>query len=228
MDWSFWQNFSNVLILVGALFGGILVSIGTFGHYYCGKKIGQKDATQHAQSGVLEPASKVLFSADTETYPKMEFGDSGAVFVFAGKPGTPLLKFAEGSALTIEVENDQIKISILIRDKSGTVVAELIKNEWKVNRNHSWDRNYSKNALEVKDDTGDIVLQIRLVVDKVQLQAKVYDSTGRGVGIGKVLGLDGWGGEIELTGPNHPELLLKIDPIFKYPSDSHLGELADE
>jgi len=211
-------NIAQTFCQIGIAIFSILAILCGYGSHYYGKKI-------DAYSGLLK--SKVLFSEKTETYPKMEFGDSGAVLLFAGTPGTPLLTFAKDNALTIEVENDQIKVSILIRDKSGTVVAELIKNEWKVNRNHSWDRNYSKNELEVKDDTGDIVLQIRLVGDKVQLQAKVYDSTGRGVGIGKVLGPDGWGGGIELTGPNHPELLLTIDPIFKYPSDSHLGELAE-
>ncbi len=208
------QTVCQIFIAVGI----IVTALAGYGTHHYGKKI-------DAYSGLLE--SKVLFSARTETYPKMEFGDSGSVLLFAGTPGTPLLTFTKDNALTIEVENDQIKVSKLIRDNSGKVVAELIKNEWKVNRNHSWDRNYSKNALEVKDDTGDIVLQIRLIGDKVQLQAKFYNSTGRGVGIGKVLGPDGWGGGIELTGPNHPELLLKIDPIFKYPSDSHLGELAE-
>jgi len=157
----------------------------------------------------------------------MEFGDSGAVFVFGGKPGTPLLKFAEGNALTIVIEDGQLKVSTLIRDKSGQVVAELVKNEWKVNRNQTWDRNYSKNALEVKDNTGDIVLQIKLVEDKVQFQAKIYDSSGRGVAIGKVLGPEGWGGGIERIEPNRP-VLINIKPMFKYPSDLHLGELADE
>ncbi len=87
-----------------------------------------------------------------------------------------------------------------------------------------WDRNYSQNALEIKDNTGDIIFQIRLIENRVQLQAKIYDSNGNGIGIHG----DEKGGYIELTGINHPVLNFKIEPIFKYPSDLHLGEFISK
>ncbi len=82
-------------------------------------------------------------------------------------------------------------------------------------------------ALEVKDPTGDIVLQVKLLADRVQFQAKIYDSNGVRWGIGKKSGPEGRGGVIEKTGSAHPSLTLKIEHIFKYPSDLHLGELVE-
>ena len=97
-----------------------------------------------------------------------------------------------------------------------------------MNPDKSWDRNYSNDALEVKDPSGDIILQVKVVEDRIQFQAKLYDATGRRIGLGKSKGPDGWGGSIEFTGSNRPELKLKIQPLFKYPSDLHLGEYLND
>jgi hypothetical protein len=156
----------------------------------------------------------------------VEFGDSGAILRYTGPQGSPLFTFAEDTRLTIVSENGKVKVTVTIRDKTGRVVAELIKNAWKVNPQNSWDRNYTDDALEVRDPSGDVVLQVKALPDRIQLQAKFYDSSGRGFGFGKVLGPDGWGGGLEFTGPANPQLRLKITPMFKYPSDLHLGELV--
>lgn len=228
------QTISQVLVGVGIL----LTALGGFGAYFFGQRAERDRAMQidlkaaekaqkETYAGLLQSDSKILFSVDKQVYPKLEFGDSGSILLFKGPQGTPLFKIAEDNDITVEVERGQVKVSTMIRDSQGRIVAEIAKNEWKVNPKNSWDRNFSKDALEVKDPTGDIVLQVKLVDDRVQFQAKLYDSTGRGIAFGKVLGPDGWGGGIELTGPNHPKLTLKIAPIFKYPSELHLGKFLE-
>jgi len=218
------QTICQVVVAIGLL----MAALGGFGAYYFGKLVEKDSAARTSYSGRLEKEKKFIkvLVAKEQAYPKLEIGDSGAVLMYAGPQGSPLFRFAEDSALTVELENSEVKVSTIIRDRTGRIVAELTRNEWKVNPLNTWDRNYSKNALEVKDPTGDIVLQVILVDDRVRFQAKLYDSTGRGIGIGKVRGPEGWGGGIELTGPSHPNLQLKIPPIFNYPSDLHLGELA--
>jgi hypothetical protein len=166
----------------------------------------------------------VLRAAEEEGLPQLEFGDSGSVLRFGGEKGAPLLRMFGDNDLTVVVEDGQVKVSTLIRDRSGSAVAEIVNNEWKVNPAKSFDRNYSKNELEVKDDAGEIVLQIRVLHDRVQFQGKFYDRHGNGVALGKMRHGDEVGGVIEMTGPAHPELLLQIEPIFRYPSDQHLGE----
>jgi hypothetical protein len=221
------SNLQTIFQIATAI-GLVITALGGFGAYYFGKMVEKETAAKTSYSGRLEKKNdnvKIL-DAKERAYPKLEFGDSGAVLVYAGPQGSPLFSFADENALTIELENSDVKVSTIIRDKTGRVVAELKKNEWKVNPNNTWDRNYSTNALEVKDPTGDIVLQVILLDDRVRFQAKLYDSSGRGISFGKVRGPEGWGGGIEITGPKHPDLLLKISPVFKYPSDLHLGEMT--
>jgi len=185
-----------------------------------------KEAAKVKYVGTLKPKARVLFSTRDNVTPMIELGDGGTIFSFAGPQGQPLFKIFDDNSLTVVIDGGRVKVSTLIRDKSGAAVAELINNEWKVNRNNTFDRNYSKDALEVKDNSGDIVLQVRVLNDRIQFQGKFYNSQGNGVAIGKHD--SGKGGTIEMTGANHPHLELKIEPIFQYPSENHLGELVQK
>ncbi len=219
-----WQTLSQVAIVLGVL----LTALGGYGAYVFGKRVDREKEAPAAYSGELRANEEILFSGPNHVWPKIEFGDSGAILMYTGPEGSPLFRIGEETGLTIVREGRQVKLSTIIRDQNGRVVAELVKNEWKVNPHNSWDRNYTADTLEVKDPTGDIVLQVRALPDRIQLQAKFYEATGRGVGFGAIRGPDGqWGGGIELTGSAHPRLTLRIAPLFKYPSDRHLGEPVD-
>lgn len=181
-----------------------------------------KEEAKAKYAGIIEPTSKVLFSARENTVRNIELGDGGTILAFNGPQGAPLFKIFGENALTIISDGGRLKVSTIIRNRTGAVVAELINNEWKVNKNNTFDRNYSKDALEVKDDTGDIVLQVRLLDDRIQFQGKFYDSQGNGFGLGKHP--SGKGAIMVRCTPSDPGLDLKIEPIFKYPSDNHIRE----
>lgn len=215
-----WQAISQVIVALGI----VLTALGGYGAYYFSKRIDRDKELRTAYTGELKAKEEILVSAKDRVWPKVEFGDSGAILMFTGPQGEPLIKFSEDTNLTIIREQGRVKVSVSIRDKTGRLVAELLKNEWKVNPQNAWDRNYTTDALEVRDPTGDVVLQARALTDRIQLQAKFYDSNGRGFAFGKVLGPQGWGGGLEFTGPANPNLRMKIEPMFKYPSDSHFGE----
>lgn len=179
-----------------------------------------KEKTKYA--GTLKPEPKILLSVENKIYPELELGDGGTIFSWRGRENEPLFKIFKDSHITISIDDRQLKVSAKIKNRNG-VIAELTKNEWKINPNNLFDRNYSRNALEVKDNTGEIVLQIKHIGDRIQFQSKFYDDDGNGFGIGKRP--SGKGGIIEITGINHPQLELKIEPMFKYPSDLHFGKL---
>lgn len=173
--------------------------------------------------GTLEPENKILLSTADNTIPKIEIGDSGTIFVWNGPQGMNLFTIFDDNALKILSENGQIKLSTLIRDKNGNVVAEIVDNEWRSNiRPISWDRNYNKHAIEVKDRTGDVILQVRVLNDRIQFQGKFYSGSGDGFAL--VAAPWGTGAIMEIK-KNDEHLESHIEPIFKYPSDSHLGEL---
>lgn len=186
-------------------------------------EIREKEVSRYA--GVLEGKPITILSARQQVYPKLQLGNSKSILVWQGPKGEPIMRVFEDTDLTIWIENGALKISTKIRNKKGEMVAELIGNEWKAKPEKIWDRNYSDNALEVIDDTGDVILQVVLKEALVQFAAKMYSSTGQAVGLGSAedpkLGVVG---VIEVRPPGQP-LELSIEPIFKYPSELHLGEL---
>ena len=210
-SWPIWASFTiSGLLIVGAIIQTVIEIRAS------------KEEAKSKYAGVIEPTSKVLLSARERTVRNLELGDGGTILAFNGPEGAPLFKFFQDNALTIISDKGVLKVSTTIRNRKGSVVAELVNNEWKVNRNNTFDRNYSKDALEVKDDSGDIVLQVKVLEDRIQFQGKFYDSQGNGVGMGK--DPSGTGGVIVRCTPNDPGLNLKIQPMFKYPSDNHIGE----
>jgi len=223
--WSMGIRILLALIIYGAIGAGLATLIGITQNR---EEMQNQEERKKAYTGRLQPEKKILFSGKDHIYRDLEIGDSGALLRNVGLEGTPIFHFIEVNDIVIEVEDGQLKLSTKIRDKKGQIIAEIIKNEWKVNPQNSWDRNYSQNSLEVRDTTGDIVLQVKLVEDRLQFQAKLYDSTGRGFAIGKSFGPEKRGGIIEQTNPNHPNLIIvSIKPMFKYPSELHLGEFVE-
>jgi len=176
--------------------------------------------------GVLSRAKSTVLSAVQEAYPRIRLGDSDTFLVWKGVQGEPIIKFFEDAHLTIWIEDGGLKVSTLVRGKAGHLVAEIVANEWRVQRPPGvFDRNYDREALEVRGPDGDVILQVVLEEDYIRFAAKMYDSSGRGIAVGA--GQDpqfGKVGVIEVTGPEHPDLELVIPPLFKYPSDLHFGE----
>jgi hypothetical protein len=181
-------------------------------------------------SGILYPKIDTLFSPKGGTKRILEFGDSGSQLMLSpdSPAGMPFFNFWGESNLTIEIIDGRLKVSTQIRDPSGDLVAELIRNEWKVAPPpKTWDRNYTSDALEVKNVGGRVVLQVRVLPDRIQLLGEWWGSAGQGVRFAKfkepTTGQTG-GMFVPLrrnANPDEPH----IDPIFKYPSDSHFGEL---
>lgn len=172
----------------------------------------------------MKPERKNIFPLqdDSSVY-LFQFGSSDTI-ISSSQPSI-LFQFANDNALKLSTDSEGIKVSIAINDKSGKLVAELIDSEWKIRPNDLWDRNYSENALEIKDNSGDVIFQVILTENKVQLQGKFYDSKGKGWAI---YGDKGGGGNITPIGADSPFPDVKIKPLFKYPSDLHLGEFINK
>ena len=142
------------------------------------------------------------------------------MLVQTAESGTPAFSFKGGNLLIVR-EDEQVKVSVKLFSRKGALLAELIDNEWKVNQSQTWDRNYSADALEVKDSSGKIVLQVKALQDRIQIQAILWGEDGYGLAL--------WveEGQALFQGlkPNVPYNQI-IQPMFKYPSESHLGELV--
>jgi len=174
--------------------------------------------------GVLRPEFRLVFAFGKQNIGRtFEIGDSGSMLTYTGPEGTPALKFADGSNLTIEERKGKLYVSSESLDPNGNLIAELKRNQWKVAPS-AWDRNYTNDALEIRNPQGRVVLQVRLVNDRVQLQGEWWNSSGRGVRLVKSPDPSHPGGLVVFlrTGNEAPQ----VQPMFEYPSDLHLGELA--
>lgn len=206
------QTFFQVLIA----FGIICTAIGGFGTYRVGKKIEQKVEEISKYTGVI----KTIFSMKENIIPKIQIGDRGPIF-----QGNFILFKRLG--LQVKVKDKQIKVSASVTDYNNELVAEIVDNEWKVNPNKSFDRNYSNDAFEVKDNKGKVVLQIRIADNVLQFQGILYDPQK---GLSWLIAQRERNGRMDgFMEVQKPEtgFSYSITPIFKYPSSSHLGEYAD-
>ena len=182
-------------------------------------------------SGMLRPEATLLFSpGGGGTTPKLQIDDSGVFFISpSGGPFDLLFPALEASKFKVESIDGKIKFSTKITDANGDLIAEIIRNEWKVSAiGRAWDHNYSDDALEVKDSKGRVVLQVRAMPDRIQIQGAWYIDMEPPNGIRRAII---WkdktqsGAQIVFV-PRDAENIPSIPPIFKYPGDKHLGELA--
>jgi hypothetical protein len=116
-----------------------------------------------------------------------------------------------GPADKIKVVRDgnDLKLSTTVRDSAGNLIVEIVNNDWRVSKSETncWDKNYTDDSLEVKDGRGRVVLQVRLLPDRVELQAEYPDGDSGLLEVGFYNKEDG------------------ITPVFKYPSNEHWQEI---
>ncbi|MCX6704575.1 MAG: hypothetical protein NTZ07_04005 [Candidatus Woesebacteria bacterium] len=185
-----------------------------------GKKIEKKNEDISKYTGVIKAHPITIFSLKENIIPKVQIGDRGPIF----QGDFSLFKRL---GLQVRIKDKQIKVSASVTDYNNELVATIIDNEWKVNPNKSFDRNYSNDAFEVKDNKGKVVLQIKLTEKILQFQGILYDPK-RGLSwLVAQRERDGrMDGFMEIQKPGE-SFSYSISPIFKYPSNLHLGEYAD-
>ncbi len=103
--------------------------------------------------------------------------------------------------------------------RNGGVIAEMKDNEWKHQQPAIFDRNYTRDALEIRDKTGKVALQVANLGNTVHVAAVFHCKNDWTYMVGPIAGE---GAAIELRRPGEP-LTYEIPPICDYPSDLHFG-----
>lgn len=177
-----------------------------------------------AMTGRIEPPSVVLFSPSSALKTLLEVGDSGTVFHWAGDPGSPMFVLGE-DGLTIErLANGSVAVTTTIRDANGKIIAELVRNEWKLRPSLLWDRNFNTSAVEVRGEDGRIVLQARAMPDRIRLQGMWRSKTGSFFELVKSPDPNKQGALMIMREDQH----VPIPPLFRYPSEKHLGKFVSD
>jgi hypothetical protein len=120
--------------------------------------------------------------------------------------------------LSVSVKNSRLYVSTIIRAENGDLLAEIRENEWKVNTGR-FDRNYTDNALEVRDAAGKLVLQVVNFGDVVHFAGTFHTKKGNAVSF---VPLEDRTALIEIA-PSIRDSQVHIDPVFEYSSELHLG-----
>jgi hypothetical protein len=177
----------------------------------------ENDAATKRHTGELKPQPGFDLNPKHELVPTFQIGSSNKItfsnVIYLGLKDCPL---------KVVVRDGRLFVSTLIRNKHGDVVAEIVDNEWKVAPPpRTFDRNYTDHALEVKDASGDVVLQIVLRDDIAQIQGKWYSADGAGFAM--YVREDGEPA-LEKFPSGDQFRFAKIRPMFKYPSELHPGQ----
>jgi hypothetical protein len=215
-------------------FIGALIFTGAIGWVAYPRMVsGWKEDRSSATSGMLEArASEDPNSTACGANPCMQFGPEkdGTTIAWAGLKDLAPMQIV-GENFFLKKEHGKLLLTTRVRDSNGSIVVEINDNKWTVNPSEdvSWDKNYSKNALEVKDRRGRIVLQIILFANVVRVQGEWWTENRNGARV-----LRPYPFQHPQSGPvfiimsplNHPDE-PHIEPIFKYPSKEHWGEFVD-
>ncbi|MBS1804763.1 MAG: hypothetical protein JST28_15470 [Acidobacteria bacterium] len=132
-----------------------------------------------------------------------------------------LFKILDDMGINVRPGDNGPVLSTTVKDWNGNVVAEITDNHWRVIPRHCSDKNFDANSLEIKDDSGHVIFQARIFANKIQLKGEWHDQFGHGVRLGRT-GIGQWDTYEKWRS------LEPIAPIFKYPSESYLGEFIQQ
>jgi energy-coupling factor transporter transmembrane protein EcfT len=191
-----------VLMTILILFSALVTAYATYN--------ADIDKMYSGTSGKIQPNSH------GRIYPCITLGGAGTV-CSNGPGGLAISNGCSNSSdrIMVWVENGQLMISAVVRDKSGRVLATINGNEWDTaTRPTIYDRNFDKNAVEVIDNYGKIVLQVNMVGENASVVGVFYGDNGTVLTIARgIITTD--------------EIPLNVDRIFVYPSELHKGERAE-
>lgn len=174
---------------------------------------------QPAWVGMLRPNVSFL-SFFVKNHPLRDLVVGGTTFRMIGS-SDEFIRISGRTGLALQSEREKLLLTTRVHDRQGRLVGEIVRNEWRVRPVSAWDRNYTSDALEVRDESGDVVLQVRMLPTAVHLQAKFHCPSDSVAFVAQQAPRKG---AAFVKGREYVDR-VRIKPIFRYPSDFNMGEL---
>jgi hypothetical protein len=181
-----------------------------------------KEAERHQENkrgpdaleGDLRGAGLTFNDGRARMTPWVQIADTGPTFIMVpskpGEPTPPYFNPFPDSEFRTEFGKKGPLVSTTVRDSEGHIVAII-----------------DKNAFEVLDSSLHVVLQLRILKDRVQVQGEWWDNQGHGLRMVKPLKPTKEVGALVMPlGPGNKKNDSLIKPIFKYPSKHHWHEFV--
>lgn len=118
------------------------------------------------------------------------------------------------------IEDGKMFLTMKVKDTSGKLIALINKNEWLVNPNNFFDRNFDDRGIEILGESGTVIMHADYDGEKINLEGLFINENNWSIELNKNedgLGTIGYW-------PPSKKISLNIEPIFKYPSGLHQGE----
>ncbi|HET6330031.1 MAG TPA: hypothetical protein VFF76_04510 [Holophagaceae bacterium] len=163
MPWDYWQKMFQ---FVGFFFQG-LVLVCLVGYAVATNGLSKESAS----SGKLEKSPKTL---------PVRIGFSGTL-IAPWDEGKPIVTLDDEGILFPKIQNGRLSIDCKLYNKKGELLAKIENNKWKVNPNKIFSYNFKNDALEVTDESGDVVLQLIFEGGELRFQGKFYGRRGSGI-----------------------------------------------
>ncbi len=125
--------------------------------------------------------------------------------------------------MAIKIHDGRLLVTAWFNDRSGNMIAKIIDNEWKINPDNYFDRNFDNNGFEVVDQNKIPVLQVHIADgNKILIGGVFYYPETR-----LVMPFDGQS-DISKKPARYDMKTLKekMKPLFEYPSDKQIGKRA--
>ncbi len=131
------------------------------------------------------------------------------------------------------MQKKQIYVNASIYDSLGNAIGIMHRNQW-VSNSNLLDRNFDKNAIEVKNNVGEIIFQIEVIGKYIKMRGR-FDRRNRH-SIIIFSEVNQRGDERTNVASAWPTTyrrqdsitnFMKFTPIFKYPSRDYMGHRSE-
>lgn len=189
----------------------------------CRKKIenlipSQETAAPTDTTGILKTDEAPLFEEDVIVY----VGSNRSI-QSVERAGNR--QFFHLHGLDIALEEGQIKISAKILSSDGKNAVQITDNEWEINPNAVFRKNFDKRGLEIIDNYGLVVLQVDMLDKQTLKIAGLFEVKGEAVCVTDrtIFPIP----EVKEDFARIQEMLRRQDLMFRYPADKHFSERTE-
>ncbi|MGO9589840.1 MAG: hypothetical protein ACLP3K_07315 [Candidatus Acidiferrales bacterium] len=204
------------------LTGAILLGLVFVGGFWSTAYAMWRTEKSEIRMGQLRGAGEDFDDGKLRMTPLVQIGDSGTEIFPAPPLQTPFQWFPD-APFTLKFGRKGPLVTTYVRDRFGNLVVSIDENRWTVYPPFCSDKNYTDDAFEALDSSGHVVLQLRLLPNRVQVQGEWWDDQGNGKRLLK--NPNGDNGQVIFLGPRNQSEESLIKRLFKYPSAEYWGEL---
>ena len=178
-----------------------------------------------AREGDLRGAGEAFDDGKLRITPMVQIGATESILeLLPSSQLEPSFKPFPDAEFRVEFGRQWPLVSTTVRDSKGHIIATINKNHWRVYPPYCQEKNFTEDALEVLDSSLHVVLQLKLLPDRVQIQGEWWDNQGHGLRISR--SPDPKRGQATQLGPEIKRNDALIEPMFKYPSKQHWQEFV--